>query len=62
MRKLSVILIIGLIVGGQLFAAGTTEAQAVYPTKDITVEIFSSQGGGTHTWCRFLSPLMEEEL
>jgi tripartite-type tricarboxylate transporter receptor subunit TctC len=61
MKKILFTLAIALLAGTLLFAAGAGEAKE-YPSKDINVYIFSSQGGGTDVWCRFLSTLMEEDL
>ena len=62
MKKRLILMALVLVVSGLLFAAGAEEQQEAYPSKDINVYIFSSQGGGTDAWCRFLSPLMAEEL
>ena len=41
---------------------GMAVAAKPYPNKNIFVYIFSSQGGGTDTWVRHLSALMERDL
>jgi tripartite-type tricarboxylate transporter receptor subunit TctC len=61
MKKVLMVLVLALVSTTMLFAAGASET-ADYPSKDINVYIFSSQGGGTDSWSRFLTPLMEEEL
>ncbi|MEA5033707.1 MAG: tripartite tricarboxylate transporter substrate binding protein [Sphaerochaeta sp.] len=61
MRKILMVLVLVLVSTTMVFAAGAGET-ASYPNKDINVYIFSSQGGGTDAWCRFLAPLMEEDL
>lgn len=61
MKKILMVLALALVSTAMVFAAGTGET-ADYPSKDINVYIFSSQGGGTDAWCRFLAPLMEEDL
>ena len=61
MKKILMVLVLALVSVAMVFAAGAAETKG-YPNKDINVYIFSSQGGGTDAWCRFLSPLMEEDL
>ncbi|MFQ3620083.1 MAG: hypothetical protein SNJ78_03955 [Spirochaetales bacterium] len=52
---LLLVLSIGLVVGGG-------KKEETYPSKPITVYIFSSQGGGTDVWVRHLAGLMEKDL
>ena len=61
MKKILMVLVLALVSVAMVFAAGAAETEG-YPTKDINVYIFSSQGGGTDSWCRFLAPLMEADL
>jgi len=60
MKKVCVVLLILGIIVSWGFAAGKAEAK--YPSKPITVYIFSSQGGGTDVWVRHLAALMEKDL
>jgi tripartite-type tricarboxylate transporter receptor subunit TctC len=62
MKKRLILLVLVLVACSLLFATGAQEQKEKYPVKDINVYIFSSQGGGTDAWCRFLGPLMEEDL
>ena len=60
MRKGCVMLLfLGMIISWG-YTGGKEEAK--YPSKPITVYIFSSQGGGTDVWVRHLSALMEKDL
>ncbi len=61
MKKVFAILLVVLLGVTAVFANGGSDS-SVYPSKDINVYIFSSQGGGTDVWVRFLAPLMEEKL
>lgn len=62
MKRMIAVCLVLLTSLSVMFSAGMEETTVQYPTKDINVYIFSSQGGGTDAWCRFLSPLMEEDL
>lgn len=58
-RFMAVVLV--ALVASVTFATGTSEEDA-YPSRNINVVVLSSAGGGSDTWARFVSALMEEEL
>jgi tripartite-type tricarboxylate transporter receptor subunit TctC len=60
MKKLCLILAALLLTAAVVTAEGQKETK--YPSKPITVYIFSSQGGGTDVWVRHLAGLMEKDL
>lgn len=60
MKRILFIAVLAAVAAGTVFANGTSET--TYPSKPISVYIFSSQGGGTDVWIRHLSGLIEKEL
>lgn len=60
-KRISILALVIVCCTALIFAQGQTE-EASWPSKDINVYIFSSQGGGTDSWVRFLAPIMEESL
>ncbi len=61
MNRIYRIVLVGAIIIISL--AGCTQKQKTgFPSKNVYVYIFSSQGGGSDRWARHLSALMEKEL
>ena len=61
MKKLIGATVILLLLGGTVFAGGDQEGGG-YPERNINVIVHSSAGGGSDTWARKVSALMEKEL
>lgn len=61
MKKLIVSTVILLMLAGAVFAGGEKE-EGAYPERNINVIVHSSAGGGSDTWARKVSALMEDQL
>lgn len=61
MKKIFILLTMVLFLSSLLLAAGQQEGD-VYPGRNINVTVHSSAGGGSDTWARKVSALMEKEL
>lgn len=61
MKRLFVVAAVLIIATGAVFAEGAQEEET-YPSRNINVIVHSSAGGGSDTWARKVSALMEDEL
>lgn len=64
MKKILLVMFLGIVVMAYAFAAGQEEEQngEGYPTKSIQFVVGFPAGGGTDTTARSVVPIMEEEL
>lgn len=63
MKKLIVLVLMIAVLAGFVFAEGQKETTSTsYPERNISVVVHSSAGGGSDTWARKVSALMEEQL
>lgn len=62
MKKLITIFLLSMLILGVVIAEGAKESEESYPSRSINVIVHSSAGGGSDTWARKVSALMEEQL